>query len=70
MFTGGEVPEQMPGNEALKELAEAVGVAREGGVEVLTDLADEGGAALLSEHWNIKLNKQTTYVFAGSESAK
>jgi hypothetical protein len=33
-------------------------------------LADEGGAALLSEHWNIKLNKQTTYVFAGSESAK
>jgi hypothetical protein len=44
MFTGGEVPEQMPGNEALKELAEAVGVAREGGVEVLTDLADEGGA--------------------------
>jgi hypothetical protein len=37
---------------------------------VTLGLADEGGAALLSEHWNIKLNKQTTYVFAGSESAK
>ncbi len=31
-------------------------------------LADEGGAALLSEHSNIKLYKMTTYVFAAAES--
>jgi len=31
-------------------------------------LADEGGAALLSEHSNIKLYKMTTYVFAAVES--
>ena len=30
-------------------------------------LADEGGAALVSEHTNIKLYKMTTYVFAATE---
>ncbi len=30
--------------------------------------ADEGGAALVSEHGNIKLNKLTTYVFAAVEA--
>ncbi len=29
--------------------------------------ADEGGAALVSEHANIKLNKMTTYIFAAVE---
>jgi len=32
--------------------------------------ADEGGAALLSEHSNIKLFRLTTYVFAARERAK
>ena len=32
-------------------------------------LADEGGAALVSERANIKLYKMTTYVFAATESA-
>lgn len=31
--------------------------------------ADEGGAAIVSEHGNIKLNKLTTYVFAAVERA-
>ena len=31
-------------------------------------LADEGGAALVSEHGNIKLYKLTTYVFAAGEA--
>jgi len=31
-------------------------------------LADEGGAALVSEHSNIKLFKLTTYVFAARET--
>jgi len=30
--------------------------------------ADEGGAALVSEHANIKLYKLTTYVFAAGEA--
>jgi len=36
---------------------------------VTVALADEGGAALVCEHANIKLYKMTTYVFAGVESA-
>jgi len=34
---------------------------------VTVALADEGGAALVSEHSNIKLFKFTTYVFAARE---
>jgi hypothetical protein len=34
---------------------------------VTVALADEGGAALVSEHNNIKLYKMTTYVFAATE---
>lgn len=35
---------------------------------VVIALADEGGAALASEHANIKLYKMTTYVFAAAEA--
>ena len=35
---------------------------------VTVALADEGGAALFSEHSNIKLFKLTTYVFAARET--
>ena len=34
---------------------------------VTVALADEGGAAIVSERSNIKLNKMTTYVFAATE---
>ena len=40
----GEVPEQVPGDGAVPELVEAGGEAGQGGLEVVADLAVEGGA--------------------------
>ena len=40
----GKWLQQVPGNGALPELVEAGGVARQGGFEVIADLAVEGGA--------------------------
>lgn len=44
LFGGGEVAEQMPGNGTVPEVVKAGGEAGPGGLQVIADLAVEGGA--------------------------